>query len=109
MKSIALAAVAFAMSAVFGASFVSAQTTVRPAYGCYKVSAKELSLRETAFKTGNVVATVGKGDILVKRRRFCTLRGTWCPVTTIKGVQGFADKSMIAVAPCPPRLSTKVN
>jgi hypothetical protein len=109
MKSIALAALALVASVVSGASLVAAQTTVRPAYGCYKVSAKELSVRERALKTANTVATVAKGDILVKRQRFCTLRGSWCAVTTNKGVQGFAEKTMIAVAPCPARMSTKVN
>jgi hypothetical protein len=33
------------------------------------------------------------------------LRGFWCAVTTNKGIQGYADKSMMAVAACPPRLS----
>ena len=83
-----------------------AQTaTHRPAYGCFKVTVPELNVRGTAFSTGAVVATAIKNEILVKRRRYCTLRGYWCAVTTNKGIQGYADKSMMAVAACPARLS----
>ena len=80
-------------------------TTHRPAYGCFKVTVPELNIRATAFSTGAVVATAIKNEILIKRRRYCTLRGFWCAVTTNKGIQGFADKSMMAVAACPSRLS----
>ena len=97
-------------AALLGATVAAAQSTsVRPAYGCFKVTAAELNIRETAFSSGAVVALASKGDILVKRKRFCTLRGFWCAVSTLKGVDGYADKSMIAVAPCPAKLSTKVN
>ena len=82
---------------------------MRPAYGCYKVTAPGLDVRQSGSRNGNVVATVSKGAILVKRKRFCSLGGVWCPVTTKDGVQGFADKASIAIAACPARLSTKVN
>ena len=60
----------------------TAQTTsYRPAYGCFKVTVPELNIRETASSKGNIVATTYKNEILVKRRRFCTLRGFWCAVT----------------------------
>ena len=98
------------LTLTLGASLAIAQTTsVRPAYGCFKVTAGELKIHETTVVTGNTLATASKGDILIKRKRFCTLGGNWCPVTTSKGVQGFAEKKMIAVAPCPAKLSTKVN
>jgi hypothetical protein len=80
-------------------------TTHRPAYGCFKVTAPELNIRATAFSSGAVVATAIKNEILVKRRRYCTLRGFWCAVTTNKGIQGYADKSMMTVAACPSRLA----
>ncbi|MEQ1695629.1 MAG: hypothetical protein ABL901_07290 [Hyphomicrobiaceae bacterium] len=97
-------------AAVIACTLVSApavaQTkTHRPAYGCFKVTVPELNIRQTAFSSGAVVATAIKNEILVKRRRFCALRGFWCAVTTNKGVPGYADKSMIAVAACPARLS----
>lgn len=85
---------------------VAAQTTThRPAYGCFKVTVPELNIRGTAFSNGPVVATAIKNETLVKRRRYCALRGFWCAVTTNKGVQGYADKSMMTVAACPSRLS----
>jgi hypothetical protein len=87
----------------------TATTSVRPAYGCFKVTSADSSVRDKARSSGAVLATVIKNETLVKRRRFCTLGGTWCAVTTNKGVQGFAEKSAMALAPCPARLSTKVN
>ena len=81
--------------------------STRPAYGCFKVSATELSVRESSFATGATIATASKNEILVKRRRFCSAR--WCAVTTNKGIQGYAEKSMMAVAPCPARLSIQTK
>lgn len=101
-KNLAAALIACAIA---GSPATAQTTTHRPAYGCFKVTVPELNIRQTAFSTGAVVATAYKNEILVKRRRFCTLRGFWCPVTTNKGIQGFADKSMMAVAACPARLS----
>ena len=86
----------------------SADTT-RPAYGCFKVTAPSLAIKEGAIGTTATLATADKGEILIKRRRFCTVAAGVCAVTTNKGVQGFADKKMMAVAPCPSRLSTKTN
>jgi hypothetical protein len=102
--------IAAAAAATLGVGAAAAQTTTtRPAYGCFKVTVPELNVRDTAFSSGKVVATAIKGETLVKRRRFCTARGFWCAVTTNKGVQGYADKSMMTVAACPARLSTKTN
>lgn len=99
-----LAAVAL-VCAISAVPAMAQTATHRPAYGCFKVTVPELNVRGTAFSTGPVVATAIKNEILVKRRRYCTLRGFWCAVTTNKGIQGYADKSMMAVAPCPARLS----
>ena len=99
-----LTAVIIACAAI-SAPATAQTTTHRPAYGCFKVTVPELNVRGTAFSNGPVVATAIKNEILVKRRRYCTLRGFWCAVTTNKGIQGFADKSMMTVAACPSRLS----
>lgn len=102
VKPIAATLLAIAMAAAPAA----AQTvTHRPAYGCFKVTVPELNIRAKAFSSSAVIATAVKGETLVKRHRYCTLRGFWCAVTTNKGLQGFADKSMMAVAPCPARLA----
>jgi hypothetical protein len=88
-----------------GALRAEAQTTVRPAFGCFKVTAKSADIRERSNRTAAVVGTVDRGTILVKAGRFCTAGGNWCYVTTEKGLRGYADKSRIGVAACPARLS----
>lgn len=94
-------AVALAMTA----SLAGAQTvTTRPKYGCFRVTSESLNIRAKALSTSDVVGTAKRGDILVKRRRFCALRGYWCPVT-FGGVEGWADKAFFETAACPPRLS----
>jgi hypothetical protein len=90
---------------IFAPAAQAQSTSIRPAYGCFKVTAPQINIRGTAFSTGPVVATASKNEILIKRRRFCTLRGYWCAVTTNAGIQGFADKNLMAVAACPARLS----
>jgi hypothetical protein len=101
--------VGLALTLALAAPAHAQTTSIRPAYGCFKVTASDSAVRATARANGAVVATTIKNEILVKRRRFCTLGGTWCAVTTNKGVQGFAEKRLMAIAACPARLSTKVN
>lgn len=112
LKTVAIknvAAAAFAVTALTFAIPVAtadAQTvTHRPAYGCFKVSTSEAAVREKASAAGAKIASAYKGETLVKRRRFCTLGGNWCAVTTNAGLQGFVAKADIAVAPCPSRLA----
>jgi SH3-like domain-containing protein len=94
-----------AMTLAITASLAVAEpATTRPKYGCFKVTTASLNIRAKAFSNADVVATAKRGDILVKRRRFCALRGYWCPVT-FGGVEGWADKAFFETAPCPPRLS----
>lgn len=105
---LALVALAVAIGALPTAASAETKST-RPAYGCYRVAARGLEIHETALKSSAVVAAVSRGDILVKRHRFCSALTPVCAVSTEKGVQGFADKSAIKTAPCPARLSTKIN
>ena len=101
---------AFSAATGLGAVIASAQTTsTRPAFGCFRVSAKSLDIHEGAASSSAHVATVSRGDLLIKRRRFCGTLIPSCAVKTEKGVEGFAAKGSIKVAPCPARLSTKVN
>lgn len=78
--------------------------TTRPAYGCFKVTAPEINIRERPYSNAGVIGTAHKGDILIKRKRWCTLRGWWCAVSR-GSVQGYADKNFMKVAPCPPSQS----
>lgn len=82
----------------------AATVTSRPAYGCFKVTAPQINIRSKPLSTAAVIGTARQGDILIKRKRWCTLRGYWCAVT--KGsLEGYADKSFMKVAPCPASLS----
>lgn len=83
----------------------AAQTTSRASYGCFRVTAESLNIRDKAFASGAVIGTAKKGDILVKRKRFCTLRGYWCGVS-FGTTEGWADKAFMEAAPCPPTPSS---
>lgn len=95
---------AAAIIAASAASVATAGTTTRPAFGCFRVTASALNIRDRPFSTAAVIGMAEKGDILVKRRRWCTWRGFWCAVR-YDGIDGYADKSFMEVAPCPASLS----
>lgn len=103
MQRIARAFLAgLALAALAGGA--QAATTSRPAYGCFKVTAAEINIRAKPLSSAAVLGTAHKGDILVKRKRWCTLRGYWCAVR--RGTtEGYADKSFMKVAPCPASMS----
>jgi hypothetical protein len=95
-----------AVLTALGATAAAAQsTTSRPAFGCFKVTAPQVNIRASALSTADVVGKASRGEVLIKNRRFCALRGFWCPVRTQRGVEGWADKSKLVVAACPARLS----
>lgn len=100
IKPVILAAAALAMLA----GGAQAATTSRPAYGCFKVTAPEVNIRAKPYSNAAVVGAAHKGEILVKRKRWCTLRGWWCAVRHGK-TEGYADKKFMKVAPCPSSLS----
>lgn len=79
------------------ASTASAQTSK---YGCYRVTASSLNLRQRAWARSKVIGVVHRGDKLAKRRRFCALRGFWCPVRTKGGLNGWADKKYLKKISC---------
>ena len=66
-------------------------------YGYYEVTgADALNIRERPFLTSRVIAVAEEGEILVKWKRFCSLR-PWCPVQ-LGDVQGWAGKAYLAEA-----------
>lgn len=87
------------------ASTAATEISKRPAHGCFKVIADSLNVRRTAFATGEIVGVAVQGDILIKRKRWCTWRGYWCGISTEDGVDGYVDKKFIEMTPCPVRLS----
>lgn len=69
-------------------------------YGCYEVTSGSLNIREKAWSRSTVLAVARKGEKLAKRRRFCALRGYWCPVTNEDGVEGWAGKKFLKRTAC---------
>lgn len=98
--------VALSAAALFQPAVAEPATSVaRPAYGCLKVTVPSIAIKEKSIGTNTTLATASKGEILIKRHRFCTL-GT-CAVTTRDDVKGFVEKAATAVAACPAKLSKK--
>lgn len=69
-------------------------------YGCFKVTASSLHIRARPYSDADVLSTASKGDILEKRKLWCTLRGYWCAVR--QGlIEGYADKAYMEKVACP--------
>ncbi|HKJ62963.1 MAG TPA: hypothetical protein VKA94_13395 [Hyphomicrobiales bacterium] len=66
-------------------------------YGYYEVTGVgALNIRERPYMTSRVLAVAEEGEVLIKWKRFCSLR-PWCPVQ--KGdVQGWAGKAYLREA-----------
>jgi len=88
---------------------VLAETTKRPKYGCFAVTAESLNVRYAPYSSAKKIGVVSKGDVLIKRRPWCTFRGFWCAVKTESGREGYVDKNFMKVAPCPARLAEVKN
>lgn len=69
-------------------------------YGCFKVTAAHVNIRARPYSTAEIVGTASRGDILEKRKMFCTPRGFWCAIR--KGsLEGYADKANMRKIACP--------
>lgn len=77
------------------AATATAQTGNRPVHGCFQVIADSLHVRRTAFASGEILGGAEKGDILIKRKPWCTWRGYWCAVRTEDCVEGYVDKKFV--------------
>lgn len=90
---------AVAMLAVAGAG-VSMPAEAGQNYGCFQVVTPALNIRDRPYSDAKVIGTAVAGDILEKRKRWCTLRGYWCAVR--KGtIEGYADKNFLGTTKCP--------
>lgn len=81
------------------AGILAVEAEAGDGYGCFRVIT-DLNIRDSAFSSSPVIATASKGEILVKARRWCTLRGYWCAVRK-GGVTGWADKEFMEKIDCP--------
>lgn len=69
-------------------------------FGCFKVTVDEINIRSRPYSTAKVIGTASKGEILEKRKMWCTPRGYWCAVR--KGdLEGYADKNFMKRVSCP--------
>ena len=81
------------------------QATTPHKYGCYRVvGADAVNIRARPFSSSDVVGVAERGEILVKWRRWCTLRGFWCPVQR-GDLKGHSDKRYLEPIACPPSLA----
>jgi hypothetical protein len=88
---------------VAAASFASAIGPANAAgkgFGCFLVTASEVNIRERPYSDAKVVGTAVKGDILIKRKMLCTLRGYWCAIRA-GSVDGYVDKAFMEKITCP--------
>ncbi len=69
-------------------------------YGCFTVTTPTLNIRNRPYSDATVIGTASAGEILEKRKLFCTPRGYWCAVR--KGsLEGYADKNFLGKIKCP--------
>lgn len=98
---------AMAALVLAGTGTLAMTTTTTPAqailsqYGCYKVvGASSLNVRKRAYSRSEVVGVISRGEVVGKWKRFCALRGFWCPVESSSGITGWADKRFLAEVSC---------
>ncbi|WP_295555029.1 SH3 domain-containing protein [uncultured Hyphomicrobium sp.] len=81
-------------------SAISTEAQAATNYGCFKVTAPHLNIRARPYSSSEVIGAAKRGDILEKRKLFCTPRGFWCAIR--KGsLEGYADKSNMRKVTCP--------
>jgi hypothetical protein len=91
---------ALALAGLLASSSFSAEAFAATTYGCFKVTVPSLNIRSRPYSSADVIGVAHKGDILEKRKLFCTPRGFWCAIR--KGsLEGYADKSNMAKIACP--------
>lgn len=79
---------------------ISTEAQAASSYGCFKVTAAHLNIRARPYSSSEVIGAASRGDVLEKRKLFCTPRGFWCAVR--KGsLEGYADKSNMVKVDCP--------
>jgi uncharacterized protein YraI len=69
-------------------------------YGCFTVTTEKLNIRARPYSDAAIIGTASAGDILEKRKLFCTPRGFWCAVRKGK-LEGYADKNFLGKVSCP--------
>ena len=88
--------------AVFVFSTLSVTTAMAGSnYGCFKVTADNLNIRKRPYSSSDVIGSATKGEILEKRKFWCTLRGYWCAIRNKSGLEGYSDVAYLEKVDCP--------
>lgn len=82
------------------ASAAPAMGAGKSGFGCFLVTASEVNIRARPHSDADVVGRARKGDILIKRKLWCTLRGYWCAIRA-GSVDGYVDKAYMEKITCP--------
>lgn len=69
-------------------------------FGCFLVTTSEVNIRERPYSDAKIIGTAVKGDILIKRKLLCTLRGYWCAIRA-GSIDGYVDKAYMQKITCP--------
>jgi len=82
-------------------SFVAAPShAAKKNYGCFKVvGASSLAIRKSPWVWSRVIGYASRGKKLEKRRRFCSIRRTWCPVRLGK-IEGWSGTRYLEKIDC---------
>lgn len=86
-------------TALVGAQGATVQAAGK-GFGCFLVTTSEVNIRERPYSDAKVIGTAVKGDILIKRKLLCTLRGYWCAISA-GSVDGYVDKAYMQKITCP--------
>lgn len=87
-------------ASVVASAFAAPAFAAKTGYGCFLVTASEVNIRERPYSDAKVIGTAAKGDILIKRKMLCTLRGYWCAISA-GSVDGYVDKTFMQKITCP--------
>lgn len=93
----------WAAAHVIGALFLtdgSREALAGPkSYGCFKVvGASSIAIRKSPWTWAPIVGYAKRGQKLVKRKRFCSVR-PWCPVRS-GDITGWSGKRYLAKVAC---------
>lgn len=88
------------MAAASLAAAVAPAYAAGKGYGCFLVTAAEVNIRDRPYSDAKVIGTAVKGDVLIKRKLLCTLRGYWCAISA-GAVDGYVDKAFMEKITCP--------
>ena len=79
-------------------SFVSSAHAA--SYGCYKiVDASSVRVRSKPYLWAKTLTYAKRGQKVVKNRKFCSIRGTWCRVQ-VKDTSGWIGKKYLEKVDC---------